>query len=102
MNMMQQSFAKKLIFRICKTDVVTQKINGGRQETYIIVIVSSQLNDKDKKSHFFEDTFGLPDISINVTFGIFFLTLSKVKVKVNDSELRSRLYTAAETLSITR
>lgn len=43
-----------------------------------MVIVFFLVDNKDKKSCFFEETFLLADISIAIAFGMFFLILSNV------------------------
>lgn len=43
-----------------------------------MVIASFLVDDKNRKSHFFEKTFLLADINMNIVFGISFLTLSNV------------------------
>lgn len=53
-------------------------------EIFRIVIVLFQVDNKDERSHFFEKTFLLTDISMVVVFEILFLTLSNVKVNFND------------------
>lgn len=45
-----------------------------------MAIVSFQVDEKDGKFRFFEETFLLVDISINVAFGIPFPTLSNIEV----------------------
>lgn len=47
----------------------------------------------------FKKTFLLADISIDITFGMLFLTLSNAKINSNNQELKWRLYTAAKALS---
>lgn len=83
-NTMQSSFVRKLGLGICKTDVGAQKIDNRGLQTFKMVIALFQIDEKDKKSRFFEETFILADISINITFGIFFLTLNNVKIDFNN------------------
>lgn len=63
-----------------------------------MVITSFLVNDKDEKFCFFEETFLLADIGIDVAFEIFFLTLSIIKVNFNNWELKWKLYTTAKIL----
>lgn len=49
-----------------------------------MVIASFQINDKDRKSCFFEETLLLADININIAFRMLFLILSNVEVSFND------------------
>lgn len=73
-NTIQLIFATKLDFCICRTNIVTQKIYGSRLKTYGMVILLFWVDNKDGKFRFFEETFLLADINIDVAFGIFFLT----------------------------
>lgn len=83
-NVMQPNFARKINFYICKTNVSTQKIDGSRLMIYRMVIALFQLDNKDKKSHFFKKTFLLANISIDVALKMFFLILSNIEVNFND------------------
>lgn len=87
-NAIQTSLTRKLGLRICKTDVNTQKIDGSRLETDKMVITSFYIREKDRKSSFFEETFLLPDMNMNIAFEILFFTLSNVEVNFHNWELR--------------
>lgn len=82
-NIINPSFARKLSLSICKIDMGTQKIDSSRLKTLEIMIISFQVDDKNRKSRFFEEIFLLCDISIDIAFGILFLTLSNVEVNFN-------------------
>lgn len=98
-NAIKPSFAKKLSLRIDKTNVSSQKIDGSRLETYGIIIVFFQVYNKDGKFCYFEETFLLANITMDLAFEIAFFILSNVKINFNDRELRWKLYTVAKTLS---
>lgn len=49
-----------------------------------MVIVSFQMDDKDKKSRFFEKTFLVADINMDVAFRMSFFTLNNIKVNFNN------------------
>lgn len=66
----------------------TEKINGNELKINGMFITLFQVKDEDEKSRFFNKTFLLADISINIAFEISFLTLSNVKVNFNNKELR--------------
>lgn len=85
---MQPSFIRKRDFGICKTNVGTQKIYVNRLSSYNIIIASFQMNRKYRKIRFFEKTFLLADIGIDITFEILFVILIIVKVNFNNQELR--------------
>lgn len=87
-NIIEPSFAKKLGLCIRKTKVDTQKIDGSRFETFGMIRASFLIDDKIKKYRFFEKTFLLADISMNVAFGILFLTLNDAKINFNNQKLK--------------
>lgn len=72
-NVIKPSFAKKLSLHICKINIGIQKIGNNRLKIYKITIALIQIDNKDGQFNFFEKTFLIANISINVTFGIFFL-----------------------------
>lgn len=79
---------RKLSFHIRKTDVSALKIDSSRLEIFDIVIAFFWIDNKNGKSCFFKRTFLLADISINITFGMFFLILSNVKDNFTDQKLK--------------
>lgn len=62
----------------------TQKIDNYRLKTCEIVIVFFSIDNKNRKSCFFEKTFLLTDISIYITFEIAFLIMSNIKINFNN------------------
>lgn len=46
------------------------------------------MEDKNEHSYFFEETFFLVDIDMNVAFGILFLILKNVKVNFKNREFK--------------
>lgn len=63
-----------------------------------MIIASFLVNDKNEKSWFFEKTFLLADINIDIAFEMLFLTLSNVEVSYTNWKLKYKLYTIAKTL----
>lgn len=61
-----------------------KKIDGSWLKTFGIVIALFKVEDKEGKFCFFKEIFLLADISINVAFGILFLTLGNVKINFNN------------------
>lgn len=78
---MNLHFAKKLGLLIYKTKVSTQKINGFRLVTFDMVIALFSMEDKKRKSRFFEESFLLADISINIALDMPFLTLTNDEIE---------------------
>lgn len=80
-NAMTLVYAAKLGLTTQKTIVGAQKINGLVLETYSIVSVRFWLQDSLEKVRFFEETFLLTNISLEVVLGMSFLTLNNEDVK---------------------
>ena len=79
-------------------DVRVQKIDGSTLEIYGIVIAGFQIQDKFGRARFFQETFLVADKSMEVVFGMFFLTLSKVEVDFVEKKLTWKAYTIAKAL----
>ena len=79
-NAMSLAYMAQLGFKVRKTNVGTQIINGSLLETYGIVIAAFQGLNKFGCSWFFQKTFLLADISIKVVLDMLFLTFSNADV----------------------
>lgn len=77
---MLSCFVRELGFPIQKPYINLQKIDDSRLDTIGIVIAFFSVDDKDERFRFFEETFLLASISIDVCFEIFFLTLKNIKI----------------------
>lgn len=80
---------------ICNINVDTQKIDGSKLGTYNMIIALSRVDEKDEKSYFFEETFLLAEIKMDIVFEIRFATLNNVQVNFNICELKWKSYPAA-------
>lgn len=80
----------------------TQKINSSRLKTYDMIIALAQVDHKDEKFRFFEETFLLAYIGLKIAFEILFFILSNIEVKFNDWKLKKRLYIATKVFPTTR
>ena len=67
-----------------------------------MVIVDCLVKNKLGRVQFFQKTFLLANIGLEVILGMFFLTLSKADIRFVEHELVWRTYTAAEALPTTR
>ena len=67
-----------------------------------MVIAAFQVVDKLGHSWFFQETFLLADISMEVGLGMPFLTLSNADVQFAEKELTWRTYITKEALPTTR
>ncbi len=79
-NAMSQTFAQQLGLKIRKTNIGAQKIDGTTLETYEIVVSIFSVSDKDGRERFFEESFLLADIKLDMVLGMPFLTTSNADV----------------------
>lgn len=86
-NAMVSTHTKKLGLQIQKTNIRVQKIDESSLETYSIVLAGFQVQDKFGKARFFQKTFLIADTSMEVIFGIPFLTFNKVEVDFAEKKL---------------
>ncbi len=98
---MTPAYAKKLGLTTRKTSIGSQRIDGLSLETYGMVATSFLFQDSLGRVRFFEETFLLADISIEVILKMLFLTLSNANFQFGTEKLIWRSYTAAETLPTT-
>ena len=56
------------------------------------------IEGKVRRSHFFEKTFLLVDISMNITFGMSFFILSNVEIDFMSCHIYGRIYIDVEVL----
>ena len=101
-NAVHPAFAKELGLPIRLTDVGAQKIASIILDTFGIVVVAFLVANKANRVKFFEETFLVANVSPEVVFGMFFLTLSNADIDFLDRELRWRTYTTEKTLPTTR
>ena len=67
-----------------------------------MVVAAFWVTDQANRVRFFEEIFLVANISLDMVFGIFFLTLSNVDIDFPKKELWWRLYTIEEAFSITK
>ena len=99
---MTPGYALKLGLKVRPTDVGAQKIDGSTLETFGMVLASFQVEDKLGRTRYFQETFLLADISMEVVLGMPFLTLSNADIQFAEKELTWRSYTAVEALPTTK
>lgn len=61
---------RKLILHIGKIDFGIEKTNSSKLEILNMIIASFMVDDNDKKSWFFKESFLLADYSIDITLGM--------------------------------
>ena len=101
-NAMTPAYAAHLGLKVRVTNVGAQKIDGSSLATYGMVITAFQVINKLGRSWFFQETFLLADISIEVVLGMLFLSLSNANVQFAEKELTWRTYTTEEAFPTTR
>ena len=99
---MHLAYATKLGLHARKIDVGAQKIDESYLDTFGMVIADYSVKDKLGRVLFFQKTFLLANIGLEVVLGMFFLTFSKKYIRFAERELVWRTYTAAEALPTTR
>ena len=101
-NTMTPAYAKQLGLQIQKTDVGAQKIDGLLLQTFAMIIVGFQVEDKLGMARFFQESFLLAETSMEVVPGMLFLIFSNADIQFVKKELTWRSYTTAEVLSTTK
>ena len=101
-NEMHPTYAIKLGFCTKKIGVSAQKIDGSHLDIFKIVIADGSVKEILKRVRFFQETFLLANIDLDVVLGMFFLTLSRANIWFAKLKFVQETYTAAETLTITR
>ena len=79
--------AKYLGLPIRPTDIGDQKIDGTTLDTYGMIVAAFLVVDKANRVKFFEKTLLVANVSPEMVFGIFFLTLSDADVDFSGRKL---------------
>ena len=79
-NAITPAYAKQLGVRIQKTDVRAQRINGLSLDTFEIVIADIQVIDKLSRVRFFQETFLLPNTTMEMVLEMLLVTLSNANI----------------------
>ncbi len=79
-NAISQAFTHQLDFKIQKTNVEAQKIEGTTLEIYRIIVSTFSMSDKDDKEKFFEESFLLADVKPDIVLGMHFLIMSNIDI----------------------
>lgn len=80
-------FVKKLDFQVRKIKVDSQTVDVLKLDTFDIVITSFSMKDKERMSYFFEKTFLLADISMDITLDMPFSSLSNIEIDFVDCHI---------------
>lgn len=85
---MYPGFAKKVGLQIWYINVGTMIINNFKLDIFDMAITTFLIKGKDKKSWFFQKTFLLANISIDIiALEMFFFTLNNIKVNFDNQNL---------------
>ena len=84
---MNQTFAHQLGFKIRKTNVGVQKIDGTILKTYKIIVSTFSVLDKDSKERFFEENFLLAHVKLDIILKMLFLTMNNIDINFQAQDL---------------
>ena len=101
-NAMNSDYAWKLELKIQKTNIRAQKIDGSALETFGIVIVDFQVENKASRPRFFQETFLMIDTKFEMILEMPFLKISNVDMSFDERTLTWRIYITNKALSITK
>ncbi len=86
-NAMSQAFAQQLGLKIYKTNVGVQKIDSTTLKTYEMVVSTFSVLNKDGKKRFFEESFLLTDVKLDLVLRMPCLTMSNADVDFQAQDL---------------
>ena len=86
-NAIYLSFAQELGLLIRPINIRTQKIDSTILDIYVIVVTVFTLTEKTNQVKFFEETFLVVNISLEVVHGMIFFILSSADVDFLSREL---------------
>ena len=101
-NAIHPTFAKQLGLLIQPTNVEAQKIDGTTLDTYEMVVAAFSVVDKTNQVRFFEETFLVANVSLEIVLRMLFLTLSSANINFLGLELWWRTYTTEKAFLTTR
>ena len=101
-NAIHPTLARELELFIRLTDVGAQKIDGTMLDTFGIIVTAFLVMNKANRVRFFEKTFLVANVSLEIVLGMLFFTLSGVDVNFLGWELRWKTYTTEKALPTIR
>ena len=84
---MTLAYAKQLGLQVRKIDIGAQKIYGSSLKTFGMVITDFQVENKLDKIRFFQESFLLAEISMEVVLGMPFLIFNNANIQFTEKEL---------------
>ena len=101
-NAMTSAYATKLGFKVQKTNVRAQKIDGSLLATYRMVIAAFPILYKFGRACFFQESFLLVIASLEVILIIPFLIFSNTDIQFAEKELTWKFYLTKKALPNTQ
>ena len=86
-NAMSPAYVQKLDLHIRKTNVGAQNIDASTIETFGMVIVNFQVEDKGSRSRFFQETFFMADTKFEVILEMPFLKINNADMAFSKETL---------------
>ena len=83
-NIMNLDLGKKLVLQVYKTKIDIQKIDSSKLDIFDMVRASFLVENKERKSRFFEEIFLLIDINIDIALGIPVFIFSNIEIDFLD------------------
>lgn len=74
------TYAAKLGLKVCLTDIRAQKINSSTFETFEIELASFRVENNFNKPWFFQKSFLLANINVDVVLEMFFVSFSNANI----------------------
>lgn len=99
---MTLDYLAKLGFKVQLTNIGAQKIDGSAFKIFRMVLASFWVNDKLGRSRFFQKTFLLTNISMEVVLGIFFLNFNNEDVLSEEQNVTWSSYIPVKDLLMTK
>ena len=97
---MNLDYTRKLRFKIRRTIIGAQKINGFTLETFGMIIADFQVENKASRPRFFQEIFLVVDTKFKVILGMPFLKISNADMSFGEKILTWRTYTTNKALPI--
>ena len=90
-NAMHPAYTTKLGLRTRKIDIGAQKIDRSHLDTFGMVIADCSIKDKLRRVRFFQKTFLLANIGLEMVLEISFLILTKADIRFVEQKLVRRI-----------
>lgn len=79
-NVIHLPFIERLGLVVQSTIVIAQKINDTTLKIYRMIVAVFSITDQVNKVNFFEETFFVANVNLDMVLGMFFFTLSSIDI----------------------